>query len=88
MPWIVDAGDASEAVDQAGHELALVGDDRGHPGDELAAALARVGRPGGARDVAVCPTDVAQVVGRGERAGDRLERLGPGLEPVVRRAGP
>ena len=85
MPWIVHAPDPLQPVDEADHEPALVRGDGGHPGHQLPTALARIGRSGRAGDVAVGPPDIAQVVSRRERPGDRLERLGPRLEPVVRR---
>ncbi len=84
MPWIVDARDALQAGDEAGHEGALVVRDGHHARHQLASPLAR--RVGARRsgDIAVRPADVAQVVGRRQRAGDRFERLRPGLEPVDR----
>ena len=77
------AGDRLEARDEAAHELPLVVDDGGHPGDELAPALAGVAGARRAGDVAVRAPDVAQVVGRRERARDPLVRRRAGLESVV-----
>ena len=66
--------DGREPVEEPAHQPLLVGHDGGHPGDEFAPPLAGIGgawRPG---DVAVRAADVAKVVGRGERARDRLRR--------------
>src|SRR5258705_415228 len=80
-----DALDVLEAGDEAADELALVVDDGHHRGDELASALAGVFGAGRTRDVAIVTADVAQIVGRGERAGDPLVVGRPCLEPVVGR---
>ena len=79
----LDAGDRPQARDQASDELPLVLDDGGHAGNELAPALAGLAGARGAGHVAVRAPDVAQVVGRGQRAGDRLERRRAGLESIM-----
>ena len=78
-----DATDGLEAIDEAGHECPFVVGDGDHRGDQFASTFAAIRCPRRARHVAVVAPDIAQVIGRRERARDRLVRRRPGLESVM-----